>query len=342
MQTTDTEQFIKYATARLKFIAERTAYQGLDKQAGIGSTLLQLGKTLGRGMISHTASGLGGSLGVSGLSRGLGKIIGAGRKIVEKLPDGTEIIKPMKNEGWGFGAIRGRVGQGLERFADKLDDWTNTAHQKYMRSVDHLTGINNLDDVAAKLTNKYKDVDGGVDAIQKYVDGLRTGLDEKQMSTLREGLHNTFKQKGGAIEDAINKSLGRNSGWGKFYRYGPGGAAAVGLPIGYSMWSMEGDHKNPATKALALPGKAIESVWTYGTPLGLGLTATSKGVEAYANSMQKAMEEGARMSSKLISSQLADQNRAAYLYALANPKAFASQLDNMTQQYISQFTKNMV
>jgi hypothetical protein len=303
---------------------------------------MQVGKTLGRGIISHTAAGLGGKLGVSGLARGLGKLINLGRNTVTKLDDGAKLITPMKNEGWGIGAIRGRIGQGLERFADKLDDWTNIAHQKYMRSVDHLTGIDNLDDVTKELAGKYKHISGGEDAIRNYSKGLRTGVNDDQMEVLRKNLHSTFAQNGAEIEDAINSSLGRNSGWGKFYRYGPGGITAVGLPIAYGMWSMEDDHKHPAAKALALPGKAIESVWTYGTPIGLGMTAVTKGMEAYSDSLRRATEEGARMSSKLISHQLANQGRGAYLYALANPKEFAKQVDAISQQYIDQFTKNMV
>ena len=337
-----TEQFINYATSRLQFIASRTSSQELQKQAGLLRGAMQIGKTLGRGIISHTAAGLGGKLGVSGLARGLGKIINLGRNTVTKLDDGARLIAPMKNEGWGLGAIRGRIGQGLERFADKLDDWTNLAHQKYMRSVDHMTGIDKLDDVTKELADKYKHISGGEDAIRNYSKGLRTGVNDDQMEVLRKNLHSAFEQNGAEIEDVINKSLGRNSGWGKFYRYGPGGIAAVGLPIGYGMWSMEGNHKHPVTKALALPGKAMEHVWMYGTPIGLGATAVGKGIEAYASNVQRAAEDGARMSSKLIAHQLANQSRGAYLYALTNPKEFAKQVDAISQQYIDQFTKNLV
>lgn len=101
----------------------------------------QLGLTAGRGLLSHTASLLGGNLGTGGLLKAIGGLLGGSHTITRMGANGKLVKKliPMDKLqgklGW-----KERLGQRMSLAGEGLTRWTNKLHRKYMHSVDDLTG----------------------------------------------------------------------------------------------------------------------------------------------------------------------------------------------------------
>lgn len=131
---------------------------------------------------------------------------------------------------------------------------------------------------------------------------------------------------------SVDDVAGSHTNWkGRALRFGLIGPAAIGGPILYTSWAdapaQKGDPK-------AIPGKAMNLAFSYGSIPGLVATGIQKGLSAYGDSLQKATSDGAAISSKLINYELANQNRMAYLAGVLNPELFATKTDNAVQQYI--------
>lgn len=105
------------------------------------SWLGQLGAAAGRGLLSHTASLLGGSLGTGGLLKAIGGLLGGSHTITRMGTNGKMVKKliPMDKLqgklGW-----RESLGQRMSLAGEGLTRWTNRLHRRYMQSVDDLTG----------------------------------------------------------------------------------------------------------------------------------------------------------------------------------------------------------
>lgn len=95
----------------------------------------------GRGLLSHTASLLGGSLGTGGLLKAVGHMLGGSHTVSRMATNGQMVKKliPMSKLQGKLG-MKEALGQRLSLWGDDLTRWTNKLHRKYMRSVDDLTG----------------------------------------------------------------------------------------------------------------------------------------------------------------------------------------------------------
>lgn len=105
------------------------------------SWLGRLGSVAGKGLLSHTASLLGGNLGTGGLLKAIGSLLGGSHTITRMGTNGKMVKKliPMDKLqgklGW-----RANLGQRISLAGEGLTRWTNKLHRNYMRSVDDLTG----------------------------------------------------------------------------------------------------------------------------------------------------------------------------------------------------------
>lgn len=343
MRQQNIEQFVKYASERLTQIAEHTAAAGLTKQgAGVGKAFAA---SLGKGMRSWMADVAAGPLGTSGLMKGMGKMMGGAGRVttyVDDLGNIQHAIAPRATD--GFSGLLATAGEKLYKWGDMVDGKVRQWRQSYKQSVDDLFGNRNIDDDIAHLGKEHgfdpKSAHG--QALRDYMKARTAGTaaEEAMASSKLDELFNTADDPGIAdsVRQYMESGLGRNSLKGKWWRMGAVAPVAIGAPGAYMAWSA-GDHDNVATKALALPGNLMEAQFKYTTPLGLTSTAVTGLQNYHTNMLAETAKDSARISSKLIMEQLANQPRMAYLYALMNPRGFANQVDARVQAMIEMLAK---
>ena len=343
MRQQNIEQFVKYASDRLTQIAERTASVGLTKQ-GAGLTGA-LASSMGKGVRSWVADVAAGPFGTSGLMKGMGKMMGGAGRVttyVDELGNIQHAIAPRVTD--GLSGAFATAGEKLYKWGDMLDGKVRQWRQAYKQSVDDLFGNRNIDDDIAHLGKEYKfdPKSAHGQALRAYMKARTTGTaaEEALASSKLDDLFNTADNQGIAdsVRQYLESGLGRNSSKGKWWRMGAVAPVAIGVPGAYMAWSA-GDHDNAATKALALPGNIMEAQFKYTTPLGLTSTAVTGLQNYHTNMLAETAKDSARISSKLIMEQLANQPRMAYLYAMMNPRGFANQVDARVQALIEMLAR---